>query len=146
MGGLDEMMEAPVEEEKVVNIEEQKQKRRPFHYWKVGEKEYQLKLTSKWIEQVESKYGKSVFSLALDDDLPPLSVMLTIIQAAMGPWEHGITYVKLQGIYDKWVEQGGNQMDLFTKVVIPTLSVSGFFTEKQAETIMEKMGDVDDMT
>ena len=145
MGGIDEMMEVKADENKVVAIEEHRQKRKPFHYWKVGDREFQLKLTSKWIEKVESKYGRSIFGLVMDDDLPALSVMLTFVQAAMSPWEHGITYTKLQDIYDKWVEDGGSQMELLAKVVIPTLAVSGFFTEKQAETIQEKIEGTDDM-
>ena len=145
MGGIDEMMEKK-EDEKVVNIEDQAKKRRPFHYWKVGDREYQLKLTSRWIEKVETKYGRSVFTLVMDDDVPALSVMLTIIQAAMSPWEHGITYTKLQDIYDSWVEEGGNQMDLLSKVVIPTMAVSGFFTGKQTEALQDRMDGMDDLT
>ena len=75
----------------------------------------------------------------LVEDMPSLSVMLTIIQAAMEPWEHGIDYPDIQKIYDSWTEEGGNQVDLFKKVVIPTLVVSGFFPEKQAQSIMEEL-------
>ena len=71
--------------------------------------------------------------------MPSLSVMLTIIQAAMEPWEHGIDYPDIQKIYDSWTEEGGNQVDLFKKVVIPTLVVSVFFPEKQAQSIMEEL-------
>ena len=75
------------------------------------------------------------------DDIPPLTVMLTIIQAAMEPWEHGMTFPKIQNLYDIWTdEEGGNQSDLYTKVILPTLSVSGFFTTEQAETLMEEIG------
>ena len=77
------------------------------------------------------------------DDIPPLSVMLTIIQAAMEPWEHGMSYLKVQNVYDIWAdEEGGNQSDLYTKVVLPTLAVSGFFTAEQAETLMQEIGNV----
>lgn len=77
------------------------------------------------------------------DDIPPLSVMLTIIQAAMEPWQHGMSYMKVQNVYDIWAdEEGGNQSDLYTKVVLPTLAVSGFFTAEQAETLMQEIGNV----
>ena len=77
------------------------------------------------------------------DDIPPLSVMLTIIQAAMEPWNHGMSYMKVQNVYDIWAdEEGGNQSDLYTKVVLPTLAVSGFFTAEQAETLMQEIGNV----
>ncbi len=56
--------------------------------------------------------------------------------------EHGMTYLKVQDLYDSWTEEGGNQSDLYTKVILPTLSVSGF-TADQAETLMEKLGTSD---
>ena len=76
------------------------------------------------------------------EDIPPLSVMLTIIQAAMEPWVHGMTYPKIQNLYDKWTEEGGNQTDLYTKVIVPTLVVSGFFTQEQADVLMEEMKNI----
>ena len=74
-----------------------------------------------------------------------LSIMLTIIQAAIAPWEHGIAYQDVQKLYDRWLEEGGNQMELFTEVLMPTLAVSGFFTEKQAASMMENLKDVDEL-
>lgn len=53
-----------------------------------------------------------------------------------------MTYLKVQDLYDSWTEEGGNQSDLYTKVILPTLSVSGFFTADQAETLMEEIGNV----
>ena len=77
------------------------------------------------------------------DDIPPLSVMLTIIQAAMEPWEHGMSYTKVQNLYDYWADkEGGNQTDLYSKVIIPTLAVSGFFTQEQADVLVEEMQNV----
>lgn len=36
-------------------------------------------------------------------------------------------------------------MELFTEVLMPTLAVSGFFTEKQAASMMENLKDVDEL-
>ena len=47
--------------------------------------------------------------------------------------------------YDRWTENGGNQMEFYTSVVMPTLAVSGFFTEKQAESMMKSLQDVDEL-
>lgn len=61
----------------------------------------------------------------------------------MEPWQHGMSYMKVQNVYDIWAdEEGGNQSDLYTKVVLPTLAVSGFFTAEQAETLMQEIGNV----
>lgn len=136
IGGLEEMNETT--EEKVVNMEEKK--RPPFHYWTVGGREYRLKLKAATINKLENKYRQNLMNMI--DEIPPLSVMLTIIQAAMEPWEHGLSYPKVQNLYDSWTEEGGNQMDLFTKVIIPTMAVSGFFTPEQADLIVEEIQNI----
>lgn len=116
-----------------------KSKRKPFHYWKIGDRTVRLKLNAGMIEKVESKYGnRNITSLVMDQDIPSLSVMLTITQAAAIPWEHGISFAEVKRLYDKWVEtEDGNQSDFFTKIILPTLAVSGFFTDETTQKIME---------
>jgi len=146
LGGMDEELNQEVgSEEKIVSIEEAKTKRRPFHYWEVGGQSLKLKLTTQMIEQLEKKYRKNILTLITEGDIPPLSTMLTILQAAMSPWNHGIAYEKVVKLYDSWFEDGGNQMALFTSVVMPTLAVSGFFTEKQAESMLNSMKNMDEL-
>lgn len=142
IGGLEEeKREETASENKVVSLEERKV-RKPFCFWTVGGRDYRMKLKASTIGKLENKYRKNIMNLVLDEDTPPLSVMLTIIQAAMEPWEHGIEYSDVQKLYDRWTEEGGNQMDLYTKVIIPIMTVSGFFTEKQSMQIMENLGGV----
>lgn len=131
LGGLDEVNET---EEKVVEIEK---KRKPFHYWTVAGRDYKLKLQAGSVERVENKYHQNIINMI--DEIPPLSVMLTIIQAAMENWEHNMSYAKIKKLYDVWTEEGGDQFSLYTKIIIPTLVVSGFFPVEQAEDIMEEM-------
>lgn len=139
LGGLDDVAETT--EDTVVSLEEKKEKRKPFHYWNVKGRDYRLKLKASTINKLENKYHQNIMNML--DDIPPLTVMLTIIQAAMEPWEHGMTFPKIQNLYDIWTdEEGGNQSDLYTKVILPTLSVSGFFSADQAETLMEEIGNV----
>lgn len=143
LGGLDETTEERVsdkKEEKVVSIEERKT-RSPFCYWTVKGREYRLKLKASTINKLENKYRKNIMTIVMADDTPPLSVMLTIIQAAMEPWEHGIDYPDIMKLYDSWTEEGGNQTDLYTTIIIPLMTVSGFFTEKQSEQILESLKD-----
>ena len=131
LGGLDEVKET---EEKVVEIEK---KRKPFHYWTVAGRDYKLKLQAGSIERGENKYHQNIMKIAAD--IPPLSVMLTIIQAAMENWEHNMSYTKIKKLYDTWTEEGGDQFSLYTKIIIPTLVVSGFFPAEQVEDIEEEM-------
>lgn len=136
LGGLDSANETT--EEKVIEMEAKKEKRKPFHYWTVNGRDYKLKLKASTIGKLENKYRQNIMNMV--DDIPPLSVMLTIVQAAMEPWEHGMNYLKVQDLYDIWTEEeGGNQSDLYTKVILPTLAVSGFFTQEQADMLTEEI-------
>lgn len=135
LGGLDLEKDEIQEERKNVDLEEERQKRKPFCYWTVGSRDYRLKLKAQNIERLENKYKCNIMNLV--NDLPPLSVMLTIIQAAMQPWEHGVKYSDIVNLYDKYVEEGGSQVNLYKDVIIQTLAVSGFFTQKMAEELLE---------
>lgn len=97
LGGLDEVNET---EEKVVEIEK---KRKPFHYWTVAGRDYKLKLQAGSVERVENKYHQNIINMI--DEIPPLSVMLTIIQAAMENWEHNMSYTKIKKLYDTWTRK-----------------------------------------
>lgn len=149
LGGLDGEMEQNVTEEnkvsKITDIAEVKPKRRPFHYWEVGDRTFKLKLTTAMIGKLENKYRTNILNLVSENGLPPLSVMLTIVQAAMTPWEHGISYTDVMCLYDSWAEKGGNQMEFLTSILMPTMAVSGFFTEKQAASMMESLKEADEL-
>lgn len=135
IGGLDEEKEIQEETTEIVDLNEEKKKRRPFHYWKVGGREYKLKLRATNVERLENKYKCNIMNLV--DDMPALSTMLTIIQAAMLEWEHGIKYERIKQLYDQYTDEGGNQMSLYRDIVLPTLAVSGFFTEDTTAQILE---------
>lgn len=120
-----------------INVVELKPRRRPYCTWKVGGETYKLKLTSAMICQLEGKYKKNLLNCI--DDMPPLSMMLTIVQASMQKFHHGISYSKVQDLYDIYTDEGGNQTDFFTDVIIEILTVSGFFTDNQTEDVAAKM-------
>lgn len=139
--GLDKEIEEELREEETENTpaKEEKPKRRMFHVWKVGDEEYKLKLNAQMTEAVENKYKTNILNLIAEDGLPPLSVMLTIVQAALSPWNHGMKYKEVQKLYDEWCKEEGNQIDLLSHVIMPTMVVSGFFTKDQGEAIMEDL-------
>ncbi len=126
--------------EKVMDIEEAKKKRKPFHVWEVGGIPHKMKLNTAMITVLENKYRKNIMNVVTDNGVPQLSVMLTVAQAAISPWEHGTSYEKVKKMFDTWVEQeDGNQMDFYTDVILPTMAVSGFFTPVQAESILRSL-------
>lgn len=142
--GMDEEMS--VEETTGIVPLEHKKKRIPFHIWKVKGTDYKMKLTTRMISALEKKYKTNILNILSADGLPPLSVMLTTIHAALIPWEHGIKYENVQEIYDSWLEEGGSQMGLLSDVIMPTMVVSGFFTEKQGEEIMNGLKDSEELS
>lgn len=134
--GLD-VSDQPKEKTEIVSLEP---KRKAFHVWEVDGVGHKMKLNTGMIAQLENKYRRNLLNIISDDGLPPLSVMLTVAQAAITPWEHGTTYQSVEKMYDTWVEKdGGSQTDLLSDVIIPTMAVSGFFTPAQADQIMEQL-------
>ena len=65
--------------------------------------------------------------------------MLTIIQAALLKYQHSLTFEKVQRLYDKYIEEGGDQMKLYSDVIMGIMAVSGFFTAEQAEAMQDKL-------
>ena len=142
MQGLDDELgqeDIRDDSENVVDFTDMKKKRKAFHIWEVGGNEYKLKLTTSNICMLEEKYKRNLLDLVSMGNFPPLNIMLTILQAAMLPWNHKIKYKNVQGIYERYVDEGGSQTDLVSNILMPTLAVSGFFTQDQAESMEEKL-------
>jgi hypothetical protein len=120
-----------------------KKKRAPFAYWNVGGMEYKLKLTTAVICQLEDKFKCNLLNiLSNSGGVPPLAVMLSITQGAMKTWEHGIKYADIQGMFDKYCEEGGTQLSFMADVLMPIYSVSGFFSEDQQTEMDRKLEEV----
>lgn len=120
--------------------------RKPFAIWKVGEEEYKLKLSTAKIAEVEEKLKVGLMDvMGTARTLPPLKVMLTITHAAMQQFNSGIKERDVYDIFDKYIEEGGSQLDFFANVFMEIYKVSGFFTPNQAEELtidQEKMQDL----
>ena len=133
----DELMEntVPVEKNNVVTVP----KRRPFYEWEVGGHTYKLKLGTAVVCKLEEKFRTNLLNVISGDGIPPLGVMLTIIQGAMTQYQHGFTYSKVQTLYDAYTDDGGNQVSFFTDVLMGTMAASGFFTAEQAEELTSRI-------
>lgn len=146
--GFDDAMEEVTAAEPAVTptmgiVEDEQPKRKPFALWTVGNKDYRLKLRTGEVCKLEQKFNKNLLLFITGDGLPPLSVMLTVIQAGMVAFHHGITFRKVQDIYDEYVEEGGDQTKLLSEVLMPLMGVSGFFTNTQMDILTEEMKDLD---
>lgn len=141
MFGLDDEERVEVEATKEKTPEEKK--RAPFAYWKINGREYKLKLTTAVICQLEEKFKRNLLELLFSGGgLPPLGIMLTIVQGAMKTWEHGVKYTDVQNLFDAYCENGGTQLTFLTDVIMPVYSVSGFFSETQQEEMSQKLEEV----
>lgn len=126
------------EEMRDEKTETKKKVRKPFVPWEVGGTEYRLKLTANAIVKLENKYGKNVLSVVSPEEgLPPVGDLLTVIQAAMDKFEHGMTFIAVADIYDEYVEEGGDMTTLMNDVIMPLLSNSGFFTAEMDQEIQD---------
>lgn len=144
LSGFDEVKED--EAKKTEDSEEKKEVRKPYAVWEIVEgKELHLKLTTSAICKLEDKYRRNLLQVITSDDIPPLAIMLTIIQAAAQKYHHKTDLKKVQNLYDEYVENGGGQIKLLSSVIMPILSVSGFFTQNQMEEIQEKMEDAEEI-
>ena len=136
--GMDEENEV---EKKVETVEDLKNRRKAFAYWTVGGEDYKLKLTTQQICKLEEKFRCNLVTLIMQSGgLPQLGIMLTV----MTPWKHGVKYKDVQALYDQYADEGGTQMDLMVDVIMEIMLVSGFFTENQRESVMDKREDLKD--
>lgn len=138
----DAEMAAGVEESttNIVNIEEKKQMRPAFAFWKIGDEEVKLKLTTPQTLELEKKFRKNLITLMGDENnIPPLTTMLQIIHAAAVPWNHGIRLKNVMDLYEKYMEAGGTQMNLYVDVYLQIYMVSVFFSPTVAEEMSDTM-------
>lgn len=112
--------------------------RKPFVSWNVKEVEYKLKLTTSDIVSLESKLGGNLINI-LNQGLPSLDIMATIIQGSMTKFHHGIDKNKVLNIIDDYFDDGGSQIGLLTDVIMPIFNVSGFFPQAVAEQMETKL-------
>lgn len=141
--GLDEEMRTEETGTEIVSLETEKKKRQPFAYWNMGGRSYRMRLNTSTICRLEEKFKCNLMALLTRyGDLPPLSVMLTIAQGAMLPWEHGIKYEHVLKMFDQYCEEGGTQLTFLTDVLMPIYKVSGFFSQDQQESMDRKLEEV----
>lgn len=118
----------------IVDMGERKKIRDQFAHWTIGDKTYNLKLRVTDQLELEKKFRKNIISLMGDEDnIPPLTTMLQVIHAAADPWQHGLKLRNIHDMYEKYLQAGGNMLELYTRVYLPIFTVSGFFSNSMAE-------------
>lgn len=124
-------------------MSEKKTIKKPFEIWTVKGVEYKLKLSTSAIIELESKLNSNLLNI-LNDGIPSLQIMAMLIHGALKKYNHGISLNDVNDILDDYFEDGGSQLDLLQKVIIPIFNVSGFFTPEMVEAMEVKMKEADE--
>lgn len=132
-----EASEPTAEEEKVVQM------RRPWVTWDVAGTEYKLKLTTSAITKLEQRFNKSLLAAVLDDGIPPVSTVVTMLQAALQKYHHGIKSYAVEELLDKYLDTGETQISLLKDVIYPLMADAGFFTAAQINLLTKEIAEAD---
>ena len=116
---------------------------RPFLVWKVGDKEYRLKLTTAVESKLESQFEMPLLNAVLDDGIPKQEVIVSIIQGAMLKFNHGMTSLDVTELLDDYKDEGHTSMDILKEVIYPLLYDAGFFTKAMLDSMLETLNEVD---
>lgn len=128
------------QKEVVVKMEDAIKKRSPFAYWEVGGERYKLKLKTPSIVELENKFKTNLLNVMGSNEgggMPALSIMLEVTHAAMKEWHHGIKPKDVLEMFDKYLDEGGSQLQFYTEVYMKIFTASGFFSQALAQD-MEK--------
>ncbi|WP_044736516.1 DUF6096 family protein [Geobacillus kaustophilus] len=100
-----------------------------YKEFKVGEKEFKLRMVASSIVALEKQLGgQNPLNILMgieSGQLPPVSAVLQILHAALQKFHHGMTYEKVLELYDEYVELGNSYTDLIP-ILIDVFKVSGF--------------------
>lgn len=95
--------------------------KKAFCEWTVDGQTYRLKLKTSDVVALEQRLKKSCLDL-LDVQsgmgVPSLTTMLTIVYYAMKSWQHGIKETDVMTLFDKYIEDGGSQIDFYVNIVL----------------------------
>lgn len=93
-----------------------------FH---AGDKDYKLRLNTRAVVALEKQLGCNPLAIFGDGEtIPTVTVMVTVLHAALQSLEHGISMNDAYDIFDAWLEDGHASVD-FVHVILDLYKVSG---------------------
>lgn len=143
----DETMEQQIAEtandEKVIEMP----KRRPYALWEVGGNEFKLKLPVDGIQKLEAKYKTNLMNImgTGNGGMPALTVMLDVTHEAMKKFNHGVSRTDVNDIFERYLDEGGSQLNFYTEIYMNIFQVSGFFSDSLTNQMEDAMEDVKDI-
>lgn len=98
-----------------------------------GGNEYKLRLNTRDIVALEKRLGCNPMAIFGDGKtIPTVTVMVTILHAAMQSFNHNVTLDKAYDIFDEWLADG-HTMPEFLAVIVDIYKVSGIIPEEVTE-------------
>lgn len=104
----------------------------------IGNDSYKLRLATKNAVALEKALGHSLLDVLMKIDqnvMPTMGEVLTILHAMLQAYHHGMNMDKVYDLYDAYVEDGHNFMELIP-VIVEVMQNSGYLPkadEKKAE-------------
>jgi hypothetical protein len=107
--------------------------------FRVGNIEYQLRLTSKYSVELERQLGMNPMAaiMVVEGEIPRLEPMIQILHASLQALNHGISLSDTYDIFDQFAEDGGDLMGL-VEILMEVFSHSGFFKKAAVEKAIKK--------
>lgn len=104
-----------------------------FIDFEAGNKTYKLKLTTRSIVLLEKQLGCNPLSIfGNGETVPTITVMVSILHAALQQYNHGITLNDAYDIFDEYIADGHSTID-FMPVILDIYRASGIIP-KENET------------
>lgn len=97
--------------------------------FEAGNKAYKLRLNTRNIVTLEKQLGCNPIAIfGNGDTIPTISVMVSILHAALQQYQHGINLEGAYEIFDNYLADGHSMTD-FLPVIIEIYKVSGIIPE-----------------
>lgn len=102
-----------------------------FYNFEVGNKTYELKLTTKSVMQLEKKIGMNPMMIFGMDggNIPTVSVMVAILHASLQAMNHGFSEDDAAQLFDDWISEGHIYTD-FVEVIYEIYVASGIIKKE----------------
>lgn len=132
--------ETEIQEDKTDNIVKMP-KRKAFQVWEVGSEVYKMKLGTAEIAELEMKYKTNLMNImgAGQGGMPALTTMLDVAHAAMKKYNHSIKRKELDDMFDRYIDEGGSQLNFYTEIYMGIFSASGFFSNALADQMEDAL-------
>ena len=101
--------------------------------FEAGNKAYKLRLNTRNIVALEKQLGcNPVAIFGKGDTIPTISIMVTVLHAALQQYQHGITMDDAYDIFDNYLADGNSMTD-FIPIIVEVYKVSGIIKAEEAE-------------